>query len=1394
MRVPQLHGTADAAFPYHSKNIMHEKKNNSSPATAGYIDHEDIEAELLSVRPVGEAGVGLHKFPFGKLDPRDFELLLYRLFNTSAPPSPISKTYDHVRVLNDGQDRGRDVVLYGSRKAVGIIQCKRHNSNISLPEVFREIIRFILFAHLSPELLPAGPAFQYILALALPPAETAADLFSEPKRIVSDNDHLIEGYVQDVIKKYESFRGLRSKDVLLEVKSKLGSMTLHLLSETELNLWLLGEQATAQIFFPARLVIDVAGFMRDVLPAMRDIMRSPAIADPGNEFAKWRAVTDAATRQANVVATKKNKGQKEPVTLKTVYVTRTIEQDILKWVDRYSRSGGLVAVIGPAGYGKTSLLWRLQEKLSESGPEGCIALPPTEMLRLVASDDFHQRTQRFVEHTRDRAQSQQSTYILLDTFDVLAHDPVVKDATIGFISHLTAAGATVLVSSRPEEISKISFDDISPQSTRLYIEKYDEREFGDAANNYCRAFYEEKAQGNLAGKHAAQLIKAVTQNRPIREICLGPLTLRMLFELYAPDEIPPNANAFGLYGSYWISKVQDDTRVGGISAGAARNDLTETVTTLAAAMLDCGAPSLTSQKKNLLVSNKSLDADNVSELLNRNLLVEGPSGSLEFFHQTFFEYAAARAIAAHDGANVAKIVNAVLEHKENYFLLPVYEQVLLIFAETRSEQRKELDAFAGQFVQDGHPALVNCGMYLHMFSSRGCTSVAARVIFEIERGKKSLLRLYVQLLPNLQPGRAGEVIDVLKAAWKKSGWEFIEPAVNLLAWLSKNDWSGCKRFMKDFDAVRVLYTSVASAVPIDRILIDILSPGLDDEPTWVVDMLIEHRRGPYWHPLALDFIASNPLILRSWPAQKIDRLIEELYDKDDEPSARPARASSARLLTVLWSEHPGISPSDLSTIDHLPASRLKLTLRAFAHPSYALPAGLLQRLAAECTQRQDAAQLHTFLNSFAFLVSTNRTGHNVDKYPAVEQAVIELLEQFASAYHCIDDVIETPRNRVIARFCQRLFLSGISIDGMSDLLQQIGLEQWLSLESLNSLFPVAIHLRMPHAVEAFERVCAEPLLFKPVIKQLGGTLREFEFSETHLPVVVRLAIASGDPGPVLDLLRNGLSTIDAPALSLALAPVGAQLFSLRDLMLRSDYRGPKTVAYELLARLMELGVLPTMTVDAVSKVMAQAERDNEKAAAIPLLERAAQADEPNEAIEVLLDLGTLLGHQKQKRIVQALHVILQPERAAPPADILSRIAAFGFERIENEPRAHLLGKIVWGYCQLGDTGAADATALQLLRNTDIRSMGTTQKRTLAHHLDKTFQLLFSRIDTEQIAPYIAELKNGDAHLGRLTVVALCKSRRADIQGHLQAILASQEIDPDLKRVVQGYCRFGLANL
>lgn len=1372
---------------------MHEKKSNASPATAGYVDSKKIEAELLSVRPVVEAGVGLHKFPLGKLEPREFELLLYRLFNTSAPPSPISKTYDHVRVLNDGQDRGRDVVLYGSEKAVGIIQCKRHNSNISLPEVFREIIRFILFAHLSPELIPAGSAFQYILALAQPPAETAADLFSEPERIVADNDHLIEGYVQDVIKKYESFRGLRSKDVLPEVKNKLCSMSLRLLSETELNLWLLGEQETAQIFFPARLVIDDAGFMCRVLPAMRDMMRSPAIADPGTEFAQWRAMTDSATRQANVVTTKRNKGQKEPVTLKTVYVTRTIEEDILKWVDRYSRSGGLVAVIGPAGYGKTSLLWRLQEKLNESGPESCIALTPTDMLRLVASDDFHQRTLRLVEHAKKRAQSQQSTYILLDTFDVLAHDPAVKDATIGFVSHLTAAGATVLLSSRPEEISKISLDDISPQSTRLYIEKYDEREFADAANNYCRAFYEEKAQGNLAEKHAAQLIRAVTQKRPIREICLGPLTLRMLFELYAPDEIPPNANAFGLYGSYWISKVQDDARVGGISASAARIDLTETVMTLAAAMMGGGAPSLTSQKKNLLVSNNSLDAGNVSELVNRNLLIEGPSGSLEFFHQTFFEYAAAKAMAAH-GADVAKIANAVLEHKENYFLLPVYEQVLLILAETRPEQWTELDAFAGQFVQDGHPALVNCGMYLHMFSSRGCTSVAARLIVEIERGKKSLLRLYVQLLPNLQPDRAGEVIDVLKAAWKRSGWEFIEPAVNLLAWLSKNDWSGCKRFMTDFDAVRVLYASGASAAPIDRILIDILSPGLDDEPAWVVDRLIEHRRGSYWHPLVLDFIASNPSVIASWPAKKINWLIEELYEKDDQPAARPARTSSPRLLAVLWSEHPGMAPSDISTIGHLPANRLKLTLRALAHPEYALPAGLLLRLAAECRLQKQAAQLHTFLNSFAFVVLANRTGHNVDKYPAVEEAVIELLEQFASAYHGIDHVIETPRNRVIARFCQRLFVSGISIDRMSDLLQQIGSEQWLSLESINSLFPVALHLHMPHAVEAFERVCAEPLSFKPVIKRLGGTLRGFEFSETHLSVVLRLAIASGNPGPVLDLLRDGLSTIDAPALGSALAPVSAQLLALQDLMLRSDYRGPKTVAYELLARLMELGVLPTMPVDAVSEVMAQAGGNNKKVAAIPLLERAAQAGEPNEAIKVLLDLGTPLGHQKQKRIVQALHVILQPERAVPPADILCHIAAFGFQRIENEPRAHLVGKIVWGYCQVGDTGAANATALQLLRNTDIRSMGTTQKRTLAHHLDKTFQLLFSRLNTEQIAPYIAELEDGDAHLGRLTVVALCKSRRADIQAHLQAILASQKIDQDLKRVVQGYRRFGLANL
>jgi len=1350
------------------------------------IDEAALDAELQAVHPVQDVEAGPATFPFMRLTARTFELLLYSLFRGATPPAPISVEYDRVRILNDGTDRGRDVVLYKEGIAVGVIQCKRREDAISLPEVFREIIRFILFAHLYPDLLPDQDDFTYVLALATRPAETAADLFHEQGRILAENDALIAGHVQKVIAEYESFRGIDAAAVLPTVKAKLAALDLHLLTEVQLAEWLHSETTIAQRYFPARVVIDPDGFQRVIVPMMEDLLlraRTPA----AEVLQHWQTIGTVASTHANVAATRRNGRHKAPVRLEAVYVTRKIEREIDAQRLGFCGQGGLIAVVGPGGYGKTSLFWRVHSRLSEADPESCIALPPAELLAMIRSDDFMHKSAVLVAHVAARTAAGQPTCLLFDTFDVIAHDPSAGDAALGFIGRLVGAGATVLLSSRPEELSTVAIEDIATNCVRLYVDKYDEEEFAEAVRNYCAVFYD---GSELADRHARKLVAAVRQDRPIREICLGPLTLRMLFELYAPDLVPENLNGFGLYGRYWSLKVQDDRRTGMHESERGR-DLSGPLMAVAEAMAAFGLPSLSAQRRDQLVASGRIDEPGIAELLNRNLLVEGPRGALEFFHQTFFEYAAARAIVARADFDFDSFIGALGAQHEDRFLLPVHEQVLLVLAESRPEHWQQLGLAAGSFLADGHPALVNCAMVLHVFSSDGCPAVLAGLVASIGAGKKPLLRRYVQLLPNLGAGRAGEVVQVIRAAWARPQWAFREPAVNMLTWLARNDWSACKRLIDELDALESLYRTAPAGVSADRLAVDILTPGLGRDAGWVGERMTRPRPKHELRTTALEFLGGHPEVFASWPHQEVDAFIARLYDRNTGDSASEVRPALARLLAVLWTRDPARFPPDLDALEQLPNEHLSLALRALAHPGLPLAPALLEELVAETARIVDLERFYFWLNTLFLPALVDRSGHNAVKSEAFADVLAGMFTRFGRAHLDPQASPEPSRHRIIAKFVQRLYLHGILVDGAKAILSAFSPDQWLGADTLHSLFPVAIHLGLPQALDAYAQITARPDLYPVLARQVLDGLKEFAFSKDQLHIILPLALAQRNPAPLLELVRKGRREAGDGEVARVLGEVRPQLEQLEALVRSPMYAASKSAGYEWLAVLMELELMPVAGMQDLAELARTALKEHERCVLIPLIEHAAQAGERCEAISVLLAMGTSLPRTGRRRIVQALHSILQPDLPWPESEMLHRLSDFAFASLDDEPSVHLIGKLVLGFCQSGDHDTAHAIAIRLLEDPMVLDMGPTQMRTLAHHLDKTFQQLFDRLDATQMTSYVDKLPDLDPHLGRLLVVALCKSRRADAKAQLRAIVRLPGVSDDLKRVIQDYHRFGL---
>src|SRR5437899_7085823 len=99
-----------------------------------FLSKTAVEAALAAATVIDDFDAGLHHFPYLRLSANDFELLLYALYRSDIE-NGTNLDYDDVRVLNEGADRGRDLVLYRQSAPIGVVQCKRHEASISLPEI-----------------------------------------------------------------------------------------------------------------------------------------------------------------------------------------------------------------------------------------------------------------------------------------------------------------------------------------------------------------------------------------------------------------------------------------------------------------------------------------------------------------------------------------------------------------------------------------------------------------------------------------------------------------------------------------------------------------------------------------------------------------------------------------------------------------------------------------------------------------------------------------------------------------------------------------------------------------------------------------------------------------------------------------------------------------------------------------------------------------------------------------------------------------------------------------------------------------------------------------------------------------------------------------------------------
>ncbi|WP_239337017.1 ATP-binding protein [Frankia sp. CiP3] len=539
---------------------------------------------------------------------------------------------------------------------------------------------------------------------------------------------------------------------------------------------------------PARRVPDP--FTQTATDAGRAATACGDAAGPSDAYVQ---LAEHSRRVAHEAGLPLDTHQPGRVSLPDLYVPRqAVEDELLAACEVPSAS----IVVGEAGVGKTSLLWHLARQLEEAGRRwlflrstdlstGRLAQPPGG--RAVPAGRPAVEMGLLADALRGGRHAQ-PTVLLVDTIDLLLRSDR-SDILASLLLLGRESGAALVLTCREQESLKINALPHSDPHRRVPLEPYTKPETVLAVRRHARHFC--TGTGLDPDRVGQQVMNAVARDLPLTEIVRRPLTLRMLFETErdvwaqwvvgggAPHadipEINTELDVTDLYERYWELRVRIDARVG--IGGYPQLDVSTATHLVAVLMLALGRPVIDrktaatelARTPSLVPARKA----GLDTLTSRGLVFEitgGPSTEIQFFHQTFFEYAVGRALLDLGTPAVDDLVTRARRYPDDLFLAAVAQQTLLLACRSEIDAR-EIDRIFAALLTDSNPATRQLAVAAYAQARcRGPLTAEAgrRVLAQADDG---LVRRFLSYVPRVRHTDIDSVLRDLTVLWGPDGAE-----------------------------------------------------------------------------------------------------------------------------------------------------------------------------------------------------------------------------------------------------------------------------------------------------------------------------------------------------------------------------------------------------------------------------------------------------------------------------------------------------------------------------------------------------------------------------------------------------------------------------------------------
>lgn len=235
------------------------------------IPESRIERELAKMLQVPVAYNTVRDLPYGELGQRRLELLLYVLFQRGLENSWFPGEFDRVEMATAPSGIGRLIVLGYKKRIRGAVLVRPRPSALHVPEMARELLRFLLFnlAGHGPDFDPRD--FQLFFAAPGGVQDQAAEFAADFSQRLSKEARL-SYWVSELIESHVRLEGLSPQGAMEQLDELLPLINLELILPAHIDRRLGETPDLKSIFFGVEMVTSeqvlrqiVAGFQLKAL-------------------------------------------------------------------------------------------------------------------------------------------------------------------------------------------------------------------------------------------------------------------------------------------------------------------------------------------------------------------------------------------------------------------------------------------------------------------------------------------------------------------------------------------------------------------------------------------------------------------------------------------------------------------------------------------------------------------------------------------------------------------------------------------------------------------------------------------------------------------------------------------------------------------------------------------------------------------------------------------------------------------------------------------------------------------------------------------------------------------------------------------------------------------------